>query len=82
VGWPVTLDRSGGVVGSPTKSQANRVVLEDREFAVSAEGLRLLRDDVEQRRQFVACALSFHAWLDAWQFVREGQPPRLLGPSL
>src|SRR4051794_24863739 len=78
----VTLDASGVVVGKPEPSASNRIRVGERKFAISAGGLRLLRDDPEQRRIFVACALSFRAFLDHWQFIPEGQPPTLLGANL
>ena len=60
----VTLDASGALVGQPEPSNSNRIWVGDREFAISAEGLRLLRDVPEQRALFAQCALSFRAFLD------------------
>jgi hypothetical protein len=78
----VTLDASGVVVGKPEPCASHGIRVGEREFAISPGGLRLLRDDPEQRRIFVACALSFRAFLDHWQFIPEGQPPTLLGANL
>jgi hypothetical protein len=78
----VTLDLDGQVVGKPEPSTTNRIRVGDREFAISADGLRLLRDDPDQRRIFVQCATDFRAFLDHWTFIPEGKPPTLLGPNL
>src|SRR5689334_4917798 len=78
----VTLTRAGEPVGQPVKSEAWRVVIEGREFAISREGFVLLGHDARARRQFAECATSFRAFLDVWTFIPEGKPPTLLGPNL
>jgi hypothetical protein len=38
VGWTVTLDLDGQVVGQPEQSAANRIRVGEREFAISPDG--------------------------------------------
>jgi hypothetical protein len=83
VAFTVTLTPEGDVVGQPEKTRTNAVRVGERTFAISAAGLRLLRDDPEQRRQFVAAALSFRAFLRHWKFLdQETGVVRVLGDVL
>ena len=78
----IELTRDGIAAGQPKPSASYRVVIEGREFAISPEGFRILRDNPPAREQFAQCATDFRAFLDHWQFIPPGHDPMLLGPSL
>jgi hypothetical protein len=81
----IRLARDGQLLDAPRKSPAPRIYVEGGQadgYAITADGLRTLRDDPDARRQFVAAALSFRAFLDHWRFVPPGSTPLLLGPNL
>jgi hypothetical protein len=84
----IRLDRDGNVVGSPRKAPTNRVFIAVADaradgYPITAEGLRILRDDPEQRAAFVNAALSFRAFLDHWRFLdQETGTVRTLGTGL
>jgi hypothetical protein len=75
----------GTPLAKPCPSASFRVFIEgglEAGYAISAEGLRIIRDDLEARRRFIACATSFCAWLDDWRYVAEGGFPRTLAASI
>jgi hypothetical protein len=84
----IRLDRDGKVVGTPRKSKTHRVFIAAADaradgYPITAEGLRILRDDPEQRAAFVNAATSFRGFLDHWQFLdQETGTVRTLGSGL
>ena len=85
MGFAIRLARDGSPLVKPCPAPDFRVYVEgghDSGFPISVDGFRLIRDDREARLQFIACATSFRAWLDYWQYVAEGGFPQLLGASL
>ena len=78
------LSRDGDVIDAP-KSATYRVFIEggmEEGYAISPEGFKVIAADREQRRIFIACALSFREWLNVWTFIPVGKPAQLLGPNL
>jgi hypothetical protein len=72
----IRLDRDGKLVGSPRKSKTNRVFIAAADtradgYPIAAEGLRILRDDPEQRAAFVNAATSFRGFLRVWKFLSQ-----------
>jgi hypothetical protein len=66
----IRLARDGQLLDGPRESPSPRVYIEGGHpagYAITAGGLRLLRDDPERRAIFAACALDFRAFLDHWQ---------------
>jgi hypothetical protein len=81
----IRLARDGQLLDAPRKSAAPRVYIQgghEGGYAISAAGLRILRDDPDERAKFVAAATSFRSFLDSWYFTPPGSPPTLLGPNL
>jgi hypothetical protein len=81
----IYLARDGTPAGSPRRASAPRVYIEGASpagFAITAEGLRTIRDDPAARQAFIAAATDFSSFLNHWAFVPPGQAPRLLGADL
>jgi len=81
----IRLAPTGKLLDGPSESPSPRVYIEgghEGGYAITAAGLRILRDDPEQRATFAACALDFRAFLDVWTFTPPGSPPRILGDDL
>jgi hypothetical protein len=60
----VRFPGDGTPLAKPCPSASFRVFIEggsEAGYAISAEGLRIIRDDLEARRRFIACATSFRA---------------------
>jgi len=82
----IRLARDGSALSKPRRSAAPRVYLEGglaSGYAITADGLRVLRDSPDARREFVAAALDFRAFLRHWRFLdQETGVERVLGDSL
>jgi hypothetical protein len=81
----VRFGRDGIPRGKPCPSPGFRVFVEgglEAGYAISGEGLRIIRDDLEARGRFIACAASFRCWLEHWCYVAEGGLPQTLGATL
>ncbi len=85
----IRLAPDGSITGPPRKSPSPRIFIEGGRpegYAISPAGLRLLRDDPEQRAIFAACCdpkTGFRAFLDHWRFLdQENGVVRVLGASL
>lgn len=82
----VRFARDGRVLDGPRRARAPRVFVEGghaQGYAISSDGLRILRDDSDARRQFLSAAVSFRAWLDCWQFLdQETGLVRVLGQEV
>ena len=82
---PLGAVRRSGVLrtGRPISWAGVGVSARPEGFAISADGLRILAADPEQRRQFVQCALSFREFVRVWKFLdQENGVVRVLGDVL
>jgi hypothetical protein len=82
----IRLAADGSMTGPPRRSPSSRVFIEGGRaegYAISLDGLRVLRDDPEQRATSAACATSFRFFLRCWRFLdQESGTVRTLGESL